>query len=193
MIDITRALKPFFTRSSKPCIVTNIGGFTLDKPLPLSKKRELYELLQESLSALDMNGVEVIPQTMPPFPWHFGGQRYHNLFVDPQDTADFCSHFGYRICLDTSHSKLACTNHKWSFKEFIELVGSYTAHLHIADSEGVDGEGLQIGEGEVDFPAMSDDLAKTSPQASFIPEIWQGHKNEGEGFWSALEKLEEFL
>ena len=26
--------------------------------------------------------------------------------------------------------------------------------------------------------------------ASFIPEIWQGHKNMGEGFWTALERLE---
>jgi N-acetylneuraminate synthase len=23
----------------------------------------------------------------------------------------------------------------------------------------------------------------------FIPEIWQGHKNEGEGFWFALNQL----
>ena len=68
-----------------------------------------------------------------------------------------------------------------------------TAHLHIADSEGVDGEGLQIGEGEIDFPALAEYLQKTAPNASFIPEIWQGHKNEGEGFWVALEELERLL
>ncbi len=129
---------------------------------------------------------------MPPFPWHFGGQRHHNLFVDPQDTAQFCHENGYRVCLDVSHSKLACNHHKWSFKEFIEQVGPYTAHLHIADAEGVDGEGLQIGEGEIDFPALAEYLEKAAPQASFIPEIWQGHKNEGEGFWMALERLESF-
>ena len=28
------------------------------------------------------------------------------------------------------------------------------------------------------------------PEASFIPEIWQGHKNSGSGFWYALEQLE---
>ena len=130
---------------------------------------------------------------MPPFPWHFGGQRYHNLFVDPQDTADFCREYDYRVCMDISHSKLACNHHKLSFKEFIEQVGAYSAHLHIADAEGVDGEGLQIGEGDIDFPALAEDLEKMAPNASFIPEIWQGHKNEGEGFWVALEKLEEFL
>lgn len=190
VIDLTRQLKPFFQKTDRPCIVTNVGGFTIDAPLLLSDRGKLYELLLDSLAQLDMEGVEIIPQTMPPFPWHFGGQRHHNLFVDPQDTAEFCRTNGYRVCLDVSHSKLACTHHKWSFKEFVEQIGLYTAHLHIADAQGIDGEGLQIGEGEIDFPALAEDLDKTAPKASFIPEIWQGHKNEGEGFWIALERLE---
>jgi N-acetylneuraminate synthase len=193
VIEITRKLKPYFKRAVRPCIVTNVGGFTLDAPLGRSQRDLLYELLSDSLSQLDATGVEVIPQTMPPFPWHFGGQRYHNLFVDRQDTAEFCRKHGYRVCLDISHSKLACNHHKWSFKEFIEQIGAYVAHLHIADSEGLDGEGLQIGEGEIDFPALAEVLNKAAPNASFIPEIWQGHKNEGEGFWIALEQLEVFF
>lgn len=193
VIDITRSLKPFFNKASRPCIVTNIGGFTIDAPLHLSQRSQLYDLLLDSLSSLEMEGVELIPQTMPPFPWHFGGQRHHNLFVDPQDTADFCRENGYRVCLDISHSKLACNHHNWSFKEFIEQVGPLTAHLHIADAEGIDGEGLQIGEGDIDFPALAEGLQKVAPNASFIPEIWQGHKNDGEGFWIALERLEKLL
>lgn len=193
VINITRALKPFFKRASRPLIVTNVGGFTINAPLHPAKRKHLYELLLKSLSALDAEGVEIIPQTMPPFPWHFGGQRYHNLFVKPQDIAEFCHKHGYQVCLDISHSQLACNHHKLSFKEFIEQVGPLTAHLHIADAQGVDGEGLQIGEGNIDFPALVEDLNKTAPQASFIPEIWQGHKNEGEGFWIALERLEPVL
>lgn len=192
VIDITRTLKLFFERSSCPCIVTNIGGFTIDAPLPPSKRNELYQLLLDSLAELNMEGVEIIPQTMPPFPWHFGGQRYHNLFVDHQDTIDFCQEYGYRVCLDVSHSKLACNHYKFSFKEFIKYVGPHTAHLHIADAEGVDGEGLQIGEGNIDFLALAKDLDEVG-QASFIPEIWQGHKNNGEGFWVALERLEKYF
>lgn len=193
VIHITRALKPFFKRAIRPCIVTNVGGFTIDAPLHESQRSLLYEILLKSLSKLDTEGVEIIPQTMPPFPWHFGGQRYHNLFVDPKDTASFCSKYGYRVCLDVSHSKLACNHHKLSFKEFVEQVAPFTAHLHIADAKEVDGEGLQIGEGEIDFPALAEYLQKTAPNASFIPEIWQGHKNEGEGFWVALESLEKFF
>ncbi len=193
VIDVTRSLKPFFKKASRPCIVTNMGGFTIDATLHPSQRRELYDLLLNSLSELETEDVELIPQTMPPFPWHFGGQRHHNLFLAPQDTVKFCREHGYRVCLDISHSKLACNQHKWSFKDFIEQVGPYTAHLHIADASGVDGEGLQIAEGDIDFPALAEDLEKVAPKASFIPEIWQGHKNEGEGFWLALERLEKYF
>ena len=72
-------------------------------------------------------------------------------------------------------------------------MGPYTAHLHIADASGVDGEGLQIGEGEIDFAVLANDLEKTACNVSFIPEIWQGHKNNGEGFWVALERLEKWF
>jgi N-acetylneuraminate synthase len=36
-------------------------------------------------------------------------------------------------------------------------------------------------------------LDQEAPQASFIPEIWQGHKNDGEGFWIALNRLEQWF
>ena len=40
---------------------------------------KLYDRFVNSLDKLDLTGVELIPQTMAPFPWHFGGQRYQNL------------------------------------------------------------------------------------------------------------------
>lgn len=193
VVDVTRALKPLFRRASRPLIVINAGGFTLDAPLPASARGPLYEAVFESLSRVDAEGVEIVPQTMPPFPWHFGGQRYHNLFVEAQDIAGFCRAHGYRVCLDISHSKLACNYHKWSFQEFLEQVGPYAAHLHVVDAAGVDGEGLQIGEGDIDFKGVGRLLDALAPGASFVPEIWQGHKNDGEGFWYALQQLEEAL
>jgi N-acetylneuraminate synthase len=193
VIDITRNLTPFFKKAVCPYIVANVGGFTLDAPLPPSQRQGQYQLLLDSLSVLDTTGVEIIPQTMPPFPWHFGGQRFHNLFVEPMDIAQFCSEHEYQICLDISHSQLACNYYKLSLQKFIKQVGKYTAHLHIADARGLDGEGLQITEGDIIFQELAEWLEKSAPQASFIPEIWQGHKNEGEGFWTALERLENFL
>jgi N-acetylneuraminate synthase len=193
VIEVTKRLQKWFLRAERPRIIVNAGGFTQDKPLEKAERGARYDMILESLSQIDLSGVEIIPQTMPPFPWHFGGQRYQNLFMDPDETAEFCSANGFRVCLDTSHSKLACNHHHWSFSEFLKKVGPYTAHLHIADASGVDGEGLQINEGDIDFPAMGRDLRDVAPNASFIPEIWQGHKNGGEGFWRALERLENCL
>ena len=112
------------------------------------------------------------------------------VFVEPDGIVRFCEKYGYRVCLDTSHSKLACNHLKVSFKQFVLDIGRFAAHLHLVDAAGLDGEGLQVGEGEIDFVALGQDLHQVAPQASFIPEIWQGHKNGGEGFWVALERLE---
>lgn len=193
VVEVTRRLHRWFTGAARPRIIVNAGGFTQDKPLEKSERTARYALIVDSLRQIDLAGVEIIPQTMPPFPWHFGGQRYQNLFVDQHEIAEFCATNGYRVCLDTSHSKLACNHNHWSFTEFLNMVGPYTAHLHIADASGVDGEGLQINEGDIDFPAISRTLDERSPGTSFIPEIWQGHKNGGEGFWRALERLEDYF
>ncbi len=193
VIDITKALKSFFPNmKSNPLIVTNVGGFSDDYFLPKSEKSHLYENYKESLKKLDTTGVEIIPQTMPPFPWHFGGQRYHNLFLSSDDISNFCISTNSRICLDISHSKLACNHFHWSFTDFLETISPYIAHMHVVDATGVDGEGLQIGEGDIDFLQLARLLKEISPKASFIPEIWQGHKNQGEGFWIALSRLENF-
>lgn len=193
VIDITRGLKRYFARSTRPLIVTNVGGFTIDAPLMPEQRKPLYDLVLKSFSELDMDGVEIIPQTMPPFPWHFGGQRYHNLFMEPDEIVDFCSRHGYRVCLDTSHSKLTCNYFGLNYTSFIDKVAPFTAHLHIVDASGTDGEGLQIGEGDIDFAALAEELNRFAPHASFIPEIWQGHKNDGEGFWHALKQLEKWF
>ena len=92
--------------------------------------------------------------------------------------------------MDVSHSKLACTHLNASFSTFLKTILPYTAHMHLADAKGVDGEGLQIHDGEIDWVELFGLMNTLAPKASFIPEIWQGHKNNGEGAWLALERLE---
>jgi len=193
VIDLTCRLDSWFDRSNRPLVVVSVGGFSQNAPIPEAEKADRYKQVAASLASLDLSGVEVIPQTMPPFPWYFGGQRFMNLFIDPDEITAFCLRHGYRMCFDTSHSKLACNHHNWSFTEFVQRVGPHTAHLHLGDASGVDGEGLQILEGEIDWRMLSSELSVLAPDASFIPEIWQGHKNDGEGFWRALEILENYF
>jgi N-acetylneuraminate synthase len=193
VIDITRSLKKYFPTTERPMIVANIGGFTMDELLPSAQLNNYYERFSESLASLDMVGIELIPQTMAPFPWHFGGQRYQNLFVHADECRHWCDKLGLRMCFDISHSRLMSNHFGVDFYEFAEKIAPITGHLHLGDASGVNGEGLQIGDGDIDFERLSLILAKGCPHASFIPEIWQGHKNGGEGFWIALERLENIM
>jgi sialic acid synthase SpsE/sugar phosphate isomerase/epimerase len=193
VINITRKLKNYFPKEVKPQIVANIGGFSMDAPFSEEIKSSYYEQFFQSLKELDTEGVEIIPQTMAPFPWHFGGQRYQNIFVHVDEIVKYCKQYNIRMCFDVSHTMLTCNHFKQDFYEFARKIAPFTAHIHMGDAKGVNGEGLQIGEGEIDFVKLGKILNDGCPNASFIPEIWQGHKNNGEGFWIALQKLENLL
>jgi N-acetylneuraminate synthase len=193
VIDITRKLKKYFPKEIKPQIVANIGGFSMDAPFQESLKKSYYEQFFESLAELDTEGVEIIPQTMAPFPWHFGGQRYQNIFVHVDEIIDYCKMYNMRMCFDVSHSMLTCNYFNYDFYVFAKKIAPFTAHIHMGDAKGVNGEGLQIGEGDIDFVKLGLILNDGCPNASFIPEIWQGHKNNGEGFWIALERLQNLM
>jgi N-acetylneuraminate synthase len=130
---------------------------------------------------------------MAPFPWHFGGQRFQNIFIFPEEAARMCAEHELRMCVDISHTCLASNYFGFDLYEGIAALGPWTAHYHLGDAKGLDGEGLQIGDGEIDFRKLGDVMRRTAPDAMFIPEIWQGHKNVGEGFWVALERLEPYL
>ncbi|MDA7840053.1 N-acetylneuraminate synthase family protein [Luminiphilus sp.] len=190
VINRTRELKQFFPRSERPLIIINAGGFSSDDFIPKNSRQALYDRIGSALSIIDAGGVEIVVQTMPPFPWHFGGQRYHNLFMDSKEIVRFHETYGTRICYDISHSKLACNYFGWSLQNFTRDISKFIAHLHIADTKGHRDEGLQVGAGDIDFESLGRDLHRWAPNIPFIPEIWQGHKNNGEGFWFALERLE---
>lgn len=190
VIDITRSLTRYFPKTNRPKIVANLGGFTMDEPLQPELIPQYYDRLAQSLIDLDLDDVEILPQTMAPFPWHFGGQRYQNLFVQIDEIIDWCTQLNLRMCYDVSHSSLTCNHFGLDFYDFSLRIAPYTAHIHMGDARGVNGEGLQVGEGDIDFDRLGKILNQGCAEASFIPEIWQGHKNGGEGFWIALEKLE---
>ena len=103
------------------------------------------------------------------------------------------SKLGLNMCVDISHTRLASNHFGFDFYQAIATLGPHTRHYHLGDSRGVDGEGLQIGDGDIDFGSWAKSWPRHAPKAWFIPEIWQGHKNLGEGFWVALDRLEPYL
>ena len=106
---------------------------------------------------------------------------------------EFFSYFPDGICLDTAHLVMACNSAKGNQKEWFRELLPFTGHLHIADAIGIDGEGVQIGKGDVDFVQLYKNLDELAPESAFIPEVWQGHKQNGSGFWKALEFLEKYF
>lgn len=192
-IDVTRRLRRWFTRDEDPIMVVTMGGFTKDAHIPPGERGAKYERIFDALLRLNTDGVRVAAQTLPPYPWLMGGQQFHNLFLDPRDTAQFAAATNTGLCFDASHTKLAANFLGIPFSEATELLLPHTVHLHLVDATGVDGEGVQVGEGDIDWPDFAATIDKLAPGVSFIPEIWQGHVNHGEGFWTALDRLEAWL
>ena len=191
VIEQTKMLGKYFNSDGPIKIVTNVGGFSMDAPLIENERLQRYEILGESLSLISDSEVDIIPQTMAPFPWHFGGQRFQNIFLDAVEIVEWCNKLNMRICLDTSHSKLYCNYKGLDFNSFVETLLPFTTHIHLGDAKYTNGEGLQIGEGDINFAQLFSLFKEVDFKHSILPEIWQGHKNNGSGFAVALMKMEE--
>jgi N-acetylneuraminate synthase len=189
VVDATLEIAEFFPKADALLIVANVGGFSADQPFDISRRAELYRRFEASCAQIDFGRTELIPQNMAPFPWHFGGQRHQNIFMMPEELAEQAEAMGLRLCLDLSHLQMTCFHFGLNFQAALSLLLPYSAHLHVADAKGSNGEGVLMGTGDVDWPATWRQL-KAYPQVSFIPEVWQGHKDHGAGFWSALTYLQ---
>jgi len=184
-INLTREMAPYF--KGVPKVIVHPGAMSLDHPIP--EKNKLYNNLRKSLEQIDFDGFELLLENLPPHPWYFGGQWLTNAFMDAQEISEFIQPLGLNICFDTSHSKLYCNWRHVDFYDQVRILLPYIGHLHLSDAAGLDGEGLQIGEGTIDwvhfFKIISD------YHGTMIPEIWRGHQRQGEGFLIAIQRLSE--
>lgn len=182
-IDLTREMSPHF--QGVPKVIAHPGGMSLDHPI--QEKECLYDNLRRSVEEIDAEGVELLLENLPPHPWYFGGQWLTNAFMDACEIRDFIVPLGLNICYDTSHHKLYCN---WAHVDFYEQVAvllPYIRHLHLSDGAGLDGEGLQIGEGTIDWVHFFKVIGDY--RGTMIPEIWRGHQRGGEGFLIAIKRL----
>jgi len=189
LADLGRAIRPHFmgNREKPVKLVIHGGGWSQVMPLERDKRWPLYERLRESLGQVDGTGVEILVENMPPLPWFFSEEWYSNLFLDADPIERFCNETGYGIVFDTSHAALYCNYAGLDLTEYTHRLMPLARYLHASDGVGVDGEGLQIGEGTIDFrPLAQYTFDKDLVVAT---EIWQGHKYGGEGFYTAIERL----
>ena len=111
--------------------------------------------------------------------------------MDADEIVAYCKETGQRICYDTSHAKLWCNYADKDLLEHAKTLRPYIDYLHVADAAGVDGEGIQLGEGKIDFERLAPVFEDFN--GPVITEIWRGHENRGKGFKQAAKYLEDTL
>jgi len=186
------------TRNLSHALVRNITNFAdsirnkIGKDVPIvgsfsqnnfSSRDETLDMLFNFLDSKDFVSFNILPQWLPVYAWYFGGAVKLDLFNSPADI-DYLIRNNRKICLDLCHLALSSKYAGVDWKDWFDLLIPLSPHFHFADSIGVDGEGLQLGSGDIgDFKRfLKYDGLK-------IIEVWQGHLNEGEGFVNALIEL----
>lgn len=177
--------------AAKPKLVLHLGGMFLDDPVHVDT-RSMIERALENFSKLvfDPDLIELLPENLPPRPWYLGGEWHQYGFMKSEDMTWFCEQAKLGMTFDICHAYLYCNLYKVDFLSYSREVLPYVKHMHVSDAAGVNGEGLQVGEGEMDFEPFFR-LIKDS-EFSWVAEIWSGHLHHGSGTYRAMRTLEEF-
>ncbi|OPX36704.1 MAG: hypothetical protein B1H11_07025 [Desulfobacteraceae bacterium 4484_190.1] len=189
-ITLSKRIEEFFKGSPK--IIAHPGAMSMKQKLSSEAlARNLAKSLAEIRAAVDCTDIELLFENLPPYPWYFGGQWKGNFFMDALEIREFCTSTDMRICFDLSHAALYCNAKEKELTEYVKLLLPLTSHLHLADAYGLDGEGVQFGEGDID-------LKKILPlfrefKGTWVPEIWRGHLDRGRGFRKALAFLSKYM
>lgn len=170
-----------------PKVIVHPGAMSLNSKL---NENFLRKALLKSLEEIDPKGTEILLENLPPYPWYFGGQWKGNYFMDADCIGSVCKETGLGICFDLSHAALYCNAKEGDLSAFIKEVLPFIRHIHFADAYGLDGEGVAIGEGDIDFTSVMPLFS--SYEGTWVPEIWRGHIQKGKGFIQALIRLKQY-
>jgi len=184
-INLTREMAPHFLGTPK--VVIHPGAMSLDHPI--NDKAALYDNLRRSVKRAGWHrrGAAIGKSTTAPLVLRRAVAD--QCFYDAGEIRDFLVPLGLNFCYDSSHHKLYCNWAHVDFYEQLRLLLPYISHLHLSDGAGLDGEGLQIGEGAIDWVHFFRVLGDY--HGTMIPEIWRGHQRQGEGFLIAIQRLSE--
>lgn len=182
-IDKAAELRPHF--SGPVGVVIHVGGMSMDEPI--HNRQILLRRAVEAFKQLDPKGTILLPENLPPRPWYLGGQWYQNVFIRSEEMVEFCQELKLGMTLDISHAQLYCNSYNIRLADFVRQCLPLVRHLHFGDAVGIDGEGLQIGDGVVDWDELMALLVKE--EFTWVPEIWSGHLNGAAGFIEAINHL----
>ena len=186
-IDKTKILNKQF--SGEPKIIIHPGGYSLNE-LEQNDIKKMKDSLIDSIDKLDKKNINFLLENMPPYAWFFGGRWNSNIFLSSEDMIQYCKNTGSNICYDLCHSHLFCNKDKRSVVDELRNISKYVDHFHLSDADGVDGEGLQFGEGDLPFGEVLP-ILNNYQEKGFAIEVWKGHENGGKGFKEFLDRIKE--
>ncbi len=145
-------------------------------------RRVLLGNLRDSLKELGPD--KLLLENMPWFYWHEKEERMvANICVSIKDMERFIG-LVEGFTLDVCHGYLSKPEGDPGYvSRFLAALGGRTRHVHVSDARAPDSEGLQIGDGSVDFSVLR------GLRVPVLAEIWNGHENGGLGFKTAIERL----
>lgn len=187
---LTLEVAPLFKNTPvKPKMVVHPGAMSVDSFLPSSEVQKLRDQAQRSLDELEGLEVEMMLENIAPFPWYLGGQWFTNYSISGDDMLELVKGRGYGITFDTSHMQLYCNWKNIDIVDEFKKVKSVLRHIHVADASGIDGEGLQIGMGNLPWDRLAPEMFGCG--IVIMPEIWLGHLHGMAGMNEALFKLQQ--
>lgn len=165
-------------------IVLHPGGIAegeVDRPACIRRLRGALEEISYERFYLE---------NMPWFYFWAGDRRVRsNIMVDVADFEEVMDLIG-GITVDTCHGFLSTEGGSMDYLlSFFDMLPGIPRYVHISDAAPPDGEGLQIGEGSIDWGPVLDRLRARGEDWLGIPEIMGGHEDGGAGFARALEIL----
>ncbi|MDC0883394.1 N-acetylneuraminate synthase family protein [Litorivicinus sp.] len=134
---------------------------------------------------LELGSGRILPQWLPVHGWYFGGHSKIETFNSVEYIEAVRKH-DCKICLDIAHLIMSANYHGQDWQDWYRQLLPHTAHLHLSDADGIDGEGLAFGLG-----ALAGKNIQVPLGFHTILEVWQGHLNDFEGFELALEYIAE--
>ena len=163
-------------------LVVHPGGIfpnNVDNKKPVARLKE---------SLIKINDKRMLLENMPWFYIMRSGEIWRsNIFIEAEDFFEISDHVG-GVTLDICHAFLAIREGSNDHvQRMVKSLGKMIKHVHVSDARPPHHEGLQMGDGLVNFDVLK------GLHIGVVPEIIGGHKNHGEGFGIALSRLKNII
>jgi N-acetylneuraminate synthase len=180
-ISIVKKTLGFASKIHASYVIVHPGGIYPNK----IDRETLLTTLTKSLK--EIRDERILVENMP---WFYIMRNQEiwesNICKESEDFFRFSDFVG-GMTLDVCHAFLTTEEGgNYHIQKMKNDLNKKIKHVHVSDAKPPHHEGMQIGEGLVDFTLISDF------PVGIVPEIIGGHKNNGEGFLEAIKRLRQY-